>query len=171
MQVISLCRAGVFGLSVLALASCDESANFGEKSFKSQYSSARDALEKGKYEQANRSYLRLMPTAGALQPRLRLELAHSYLRGGNFAAAAKEARSSASAQTGTGKAAAVAVQATADHELGLKALARGDVANGKGLLKQADKSMAWIIKTHPDMDPLGALAGRRASIAVRLKAL
>jgi hypothetical protein len=171
MQVISLCRAGVFGLSVLALVSCDESANFGEKSFKSQYSSARDALEKGKYEQANRVYLRLMPTAGALQPRLRLELAHSYLRSGNFAAAAKEARSSAGAQTGTGKAAALAVQATADHELGLKALARGDTSNGKGLLKQADTAMAWIIKKHPELDPVGALAGRRASIAVRLKSL
>lgn len=171
MQALSLCRAGIFGLSVLALVSCDDGASFGEKSFKSQYSSARDALEKGKYEQANRSYLRLMPNAGALQPRLRLELAHSYLRGGNFAAAAKEARSSASAQSGAGKAAAIAVQATADHELGLAALSRGDTANGKGLLKQADTSMAWVIKHHPEIDPLGALAGRRASIKVRLKAL
>jgi hypothetical protein len=27
------------------------------------------------------------------------------------------------------------------------------------------------VKTHPDVDPLGAIAGRRASIAVRLKSL
>lgn len=171
MQAVSLCRAGIFGLSFLALVSCDEQANFGEKSFKSQYAVARDALEKGKYEQANRVYLRLLPSSGALQPRLRLELAHSYLRGGNFAASAKEARLSADAQTGKGKAAAIAVRATADHELGLKALARGDTVNGKGLLLQADKSMAWLIKDHPEMDPLGAMAGRRASIKVRLKSL
>ena len=171
MQAVSLVRAGVFGLSVLALVSCDDTATYGEKSFKSQYAVARNALERGKYEQANRGYQRLIPVSGAFRSRLQLELAHSYLRSGNFAAAAQAARASAAEQSGMGKALALAVSATADHELGLKALAAGQKAKGKGLLQQADKSMAWVIKHHPKVDPVGSLAGRRASIAVRLKAL
>ncbi|MEP1520432.1 hypothetical protein [Ascidiaceihabitans sp.] len=171
MQVFTCLRVGFASLSILALVSCDEGASFGQGNFQAQYSGARDALEKGRYDQASKAYTRLLPVSGSLAPRIQLELAHSYLRGGNFAAAAKEARGLSSNQSGDARAAALTVQATADHELGLKALAKGDTKTGKLLLRQADKAMASVLKSHPKMDPLGALAGRRASIAVRLKAL
>lgn len=171
MQVFTCLRAGFAGLSILALVSCDEGASFGQGTFEARYSGARDALEKGKFDQASKAYSRLLPVSGALAPRIRLELAHSYLRGGKFAEAASEARGLTTTQKGTARAAALTVQATADHELALKALAKGDVATGKQLLRQADQAMAEILKSHPGMDPVGTLAGRRASIAVRLKAL
>jgi hypothetical protein len=128
-------------------------------------------LEKGQYEQANRRYLRLIPNGGSLQPRLRLELAHSYLRGGNFASAAKEARLLASTQSGEAKAAALSVQGTAEHELGIRALSNGDTVQGKKFLLSADRAMAAVLKSHSSLDPLGSLAGRRASIKVRLRNL
>lgn len=171
MQVFSIARAGIVGLFFMTLASCDEVGNFGQSSFKSQYASARDALEKGQFDQATRRYLRLIPNSGSLQPRLRLELAHSYLRSGKFEAAAKEARYLASSQSGQARAAALSVQGTAEHELGLKAISNGDAAQAKPLLQSADRAMASVIKSHSNLDPVGALASRRASIKVRLRNL
>ncbi|MFT5796433.1 MAG: hypothetical protein ACI84R_000479 [Candidatus Azotimanducaceae bacterium] len=171
MQFFSIARAGVSSLFFIALIGCDDVGSTGQSSFKLQYASARDALEKGQFEQANRRYKRLIPISGSLQPRLRLELAHSYLRSGDFAAAAKEARYLASSQSGEAKAAALSVQGTAEHELGLKALSNGDNAQGKPLLQSADRAMAAVLKSHSSLDPLGSLAGRRASIKVRLRSL
>jgi hypothetical protein len=171
MQAIQITRAGVIGLSFLALASCTEGSSKGKTSFQSQYATARNALEKGDFDSANRMYLRLAPDAGALQPRVRLELSHSYLRSGNFKAAAAEAGKLAQSQSGAGRAAALSVQATADHELGIAALADGDAKAGKTHLMQAEQALTELLASNPEFDPLGSLAGRRATIAARLKGM
>ncbi|MEO9496867.1 MAG: hypothetical protein ABJG42_20520 [Vibrio splendidus] len=171
MMFSSIPRAGVFGLCLVALVSCDEASLSGQNSFQSQYSSAREALEKGKFEQATRLYIRLMDNSGALTPRIRLELAHAYLRSGAFAKAAIEARNLAKSQKGSARAAALAVQGTAEHELALAALTRGELETAKPLLQNADRAMAEVLKTDAKLDPLGSLAGRRASIRVQLKNL
>jgi hypothetical protein len=112
-----------------------------------------------------------MENSGSLTPRIRLELAHAYLRSGAFSRAAVEARSLAASQKGEARSAALAVQGTAEHELALVALAQGDTITAKPLLQNADRAMAEVLKSHATLDPLGSLAGRRASIKVRLKNL
>jgi outer membrane protein assembly factor BamD (BamD/ComL family) len=172
MQRFYAAKVGVLALVTLALVSCEEGAPLSSDSgFRTQYFSARDALESGKYERAARSYARLLTRAGPLEPRIRLEYAHALLRGGDNAAAAREARQLAQTQTGTARNAALAVAATAEHELGLAAIQSGDADTGKRFLQQADAAMSEVLISNPELDPLGALAGRQASIQVRLKAL
>lgn len=171
MQVSHIARAGTIGLFFMALVSCDEAAFSSQNSFKTQYFSARDALERGKYDQAKRQYTRLLGNSGALATRIRLELAHAHLRSGAFADAAREAHNVASTLTGSNRAAALAVQGTAEHEMALIAISRGDTNTAKALLKNADLAMAEVLKTDSKLDPLGSLAGRRASIKVQLKSL
>lgn len=171
MQVNSFGKAGIFGLSVLVLSSC-ESGNFsGGGAFRNQYSVARDALEAGDYDLATRNYSQLLAQGGPLEPRIRLEYAHTLLRSGNYAGAAEQARFLTGTLAGSDRAAALTVQATAEHELGLTAISNGDLSTGKSLLQSADSGMAEVLSSYPEMDPLGALAGRRASITVRLKSL
>lgn len=171
MQIFTLARAGMLGLSVFMISSCAEMGSVGQKSFQSQYTSARSALEQGDYDKSSRAYRALLPDAGELQPRVQLELSHSYLRAGNFAAASKEASRLAGAQNGKGRAAALSVQATADHEMGLQALAKGDAKAGKSYLMQADVALTELLQTNPDLDPLGGMAGRKANIKTRLETL
>ncbi len=172
MQRYYAVRVGVLALVTLALASCEEGpALSGDSSFRNQYVVARDALEAGKYDRASRVYARLLTRAGPLEPRIRLEYAHALLRGGNNAAAAREGRQLAQTQTGTARNAALSVVGTAEHELGLAAIQSGDAVTGKRFLQQAEAAIAEVLKSDPELDPLGALAGRRASIQVRLKAL
>lgn len=155
----------------MVVVGCGPEGGLGPTSFQSQYNAARTALESGRYARAISGYARLLEQAGPFAARLRLELAHSYLRDNQFAAAAQEARALAAGLDGSDRAAALAVQATADHELGLAALSAGDRASGAAFLRQADGAMQTVIDNHPDLDPLGALAARRASIAVRLRGL
>jgi hypothetical protein len=171
MQVSRIARAGTIGLFLMALISCDEASFSSQNSFRSQYFSARDALERGKYDQATRQYTRLLNTSGSLAPRIRLELAHAHLRSGSFAQAATEAHTVAKSQKGSARAAALAVQGTAEHEMALVAISRGDANSAKSLLANADRAMAEVLKTDAKLDPLGSLAGRRASIKVQLKNL
>ncbi|APE42077.1 hypothetical protein BOO69_00630 [Sulfitobacter alexandrii] len=171
MQVYTHARAGTIVLCALMISSCAETGSLGQKSFETEYSTARDALEGGDFAKANRVYKRLVPDAGALQPRIRLELSHGYLRAGDFDAAAREAGSLAQTQQGDGRAAALSVQATAVHELGLKALASGDAVTGKSYLEQAEAALTEVLATNPDLDPLGSMAGRRASIQSRLSGM
>ncbi len=171
MQIFTLARAGMLGLSYLMISGCAETGSIGQKSFQSQYITARTALEQGDYDKANRVYKQLVPNAGELQPRIQLELSHSYLRAGDFAAASKEASRLAGGQRGKGRAAALSVQATADHEMGLQALAKGDAKIGKSYLMQADAALTELLKTNPDLDPLGAMAGRKSNIKSRLETL
>lgn len=168
-------RAGALALAVLTLVSCEQgtprASKPGDAGFRNQYFAARDALEDGKYDRASRTYARLLTRAGPLEPRIRLEYAHALLRGGDHAAAAREARTLARSQSGTARRAALSVAATAEHELGLAAIQNGDAASGKRLLQQADEAITEVLTSDPGLDPLGALAGRQASIRVRLKAL
>ncbi|MDJ0820546.1 MAG: hypothetical protein QNJ09_01890 [Paracoccaceae bacterium] len=171
MQINRTMRAGVATLVLLALVGCDEGMSFNDKSFRTHYIAARDALEAGKYASASRSYARLLPQAGPFEPRVRLEYAHALLRGGKYEDAAREAGQLAMRQSDTARRAALAVRATAQHELGLQALMIGDTALGKRLLQEADGAITEVLEHDPTLDPLGALAGRQASIKVRLKAL
>lgn len=155
---------------LLPLAACG-TAESTSSGFRKDYVVARSALEEGEYSQANRQYARLMSSAGPFLPRIQLEYAHSLLRAGNYAQAAQMAEAMSMASDGAGSAAALAVAATARHELGLEALAEGKTQAGKMHLEQAQASMAQVLATHPELDPLGSLAGRQASIAVRLRAL
>lgn len=172
MQAGNFRKAVLYGLSFTLLSSCSNGASFGQQqSFRSQYTVARDALEAGDYDLAVRSYTRLTEQAGPLEPRIRLEFAHTQLRAGDYASAAKQVRLLTDTQAGVARAAVLSVQATAEHEMGLSALLKGDSAQGKKLLQSADKAMAEVLNQHPEMDPIGALAARRASIKVRLASL
>jgi hypothetical protein len=172
MQARSLLTAGwALGLA-LVLGSCGETMSSGSGSgFQSKYAVARNALEAGDYERARKAYLKLISQAGPLTPRLQLEYAHAELRAGNFSEAASAASNLAQSQSGTARGAALAVQGTAQHELGLILLSQDQTAAGKAQLVAAQKALSEVLKSHADLDPLGGMAGRKASIAARLKAL
>jgi len=165
-----LLTAGVAGL-LTVLAACEDGSGAGSNSFRKDYTAARGALEAGQFDKANRIYARMLSQAGPLQPRIQLEYAHSLLRSGAYDAAATQARALSQSQSGTDRSAALAVLGTAQHELGLSALSVGDPGAGRQNLAAAQSSIAEVLKADPDLDPLGALAGRLASIKVRLKAL
>ncbi len=171
MQHSIFTKTGFLCVATLILGSCESGAPFGQQTFRGQYSVARDALETGNYDLAARKYAKLAEAAGPLEARIRLEYAHTQLRAENYADAAQQASQLAAEQTGTARAAALAVQATAEHELGMAARTKGDHATAKQLLESADSAMAEILKSHPDLDPMGALAARRASINTQLKTL
>ncbi|MDU8925822.1 hypothetical protein RXV86_00330 [Alisedimentitalea sp. MJ-SS2] len=171
MQAGQILKVGLSGMALIALVGCEEGAPFGQQTFRAQYAVARQSLENGQYEKAGRSYQRLLEQAGPLAPRIRLEYAHTLLRQGDFPQAAAQAGSLVQGSTGAARAAALAVQATAEHEMALQFLAQGDRVKGKQYLIRADKGMAEVLKKHPEMDPIGSLAARRASIKVRKAAL
>ncbi|WP_157705193.1 tetratricopeptide repeat protein [Roseovarius faecimaris] len=171
MTARSLARAGLVGLCLAALVSCDEGTGIGEKNFQKQYGIARDALERGRYTQAAQAYAQLIPKAGPLAPRLKLEYAHTQLRAGHYDKASQLAQALAQSDDKTLRSAALAVYGTAEHELGAAALQNGDQTTGKRHLKAAQSALGEMLKAHPEMDPLGAMAGRKASIDVRLKSL
>jgi outer membrane protein assembly factor BamD (BamD/ComL family) len=171
MQVISIPKIALAVLAAFVMASCTEDQTSAGTGFEKQYFSARQALEKGNYTQARRGYGKLLVNAGALAPRLELEFAHLELRTGNYVQAAQLAKGLAQGHTGDARGAALAVQGTAQHEQALVVLQKGDVNGAKALLQEAQKALAEVVKTHPDLDPLGAMAGRRATIEARLKRL
>ncbi|WP_371229673.1 hypothetical protein [Roseovarius sp. 2305UL8-3] len=171
MQVRSLATAGFLGFSLLVLSACDEGTGIGEKNFQKQYGIARDALERGRYSQASQAYAALIPKAGPLAPRMRLEYAHTQLRAGHYDKASAQARALSQTDDKSLRSAALAVHGTAEHELGVAALNAGDRAAGKRHLLAAKASLGEMLKAHPGMDPMGAMAGRQASINVRLQSL
>ena len=172
MNRATMARAAVAGFALVTLISCAETGGpFGADTFRAQYAAARGFLEEGKYDRAQSRYEALIPRAGPLTARLRLEYAHALLRGGEYGRAVQEATALAQGQKGKARAAALAVQGTGLHELGLEQLDKGDTALGRDYLQKAEAAMATVVKHHPDLDPLGALAARRAQIKVRLKAL
>lgn len=171
MNPITSLKSGCALLCMIALTGCAETASFGGSSFQSQYDSARNALEKGNYAAANRSYKRLLAQSGPLDDRITVELAHSYLRSGDFEQAIATASTVAGRTTGNTRSAALSVQGTAEHETALQLLSKGNTAAGAARMKAAQKSIEEVLSNHPDLDPLGGLAGRKASIAVRLAGL
>lgn len=140
--------------------------------FKANYVVARSALEKGQFGKAERGYADLLKQAGPLEARIRLEYAHALLRNGKFAPASDEARIVASQLEGRGRSAALAVQATADQELARRAINKGKAsADAIQRLVAARSAFDELLKNHPDMDPLGALALRRKTIDVELSTI
>lgn len=170
MQTVPFLKAGVTGLLLLVLGSCGEEM-VSRNSFEGQYAVARNALEGGQYDRARRSYQRLLENAGPFTSRVTLEYAHTELRAGNYAEAAQLAGQVARSQQGAARGAALAVQGTAQHELGLQQLAGGDVASGRQNLQAASAALGEVLKKTPDLDPLGSMAGRQASINARLNRL
>lgn len=170
MQAGFLTRCGVAALFFGMLSSCED-GTFGATSFRGDYAVARNALEAGNYEKANRSYAKLVQQAGPVEPRIRLEYAHSQLRAGNYAAAAEQARYVASQQKGIDRGAALAVLGTAEHEMALQAMTNGQTPGAKRLFKSAQASMAVVLKSYPTLDPLGGLAQRQSDIKRSLKRL
>ncbi|WP_299146613.1 hypothetical protein [uncultured Tateyamaria sp.] len=164
-------KAAIAAFCAVSIVGCAENTATSQRGFKAQYNQARTALEQGNYDKANRVYARLVTDAGPFEKRVRLEHGHSELRAGAFDQAAAIAQALAQSGSGKERAAALAVKGTADHEQGLALLRDGQTRAGAARLTAADKAIAEVLSTHPELDPLGALAGRQASIKVRLKAL
>ncbi|WP_204115950.1 tetratricopeptide repeat protein [Shimia biformata] len=164
-------RAAFAGAFLTFLASCESGGVTSGDGFRKQYTVARTALEEGRYDVAIRHYQRMIPNAGRAAPRLQLEYAHAQLRAGDYAGARVSAGTLAQEQSGDARLAALAVAGTAAHELGLAARQSGDPASAKALLTEAQSAMAEVVNSNPDLDPLGALSGRLASIKVQLAAL
>lgn len=167
-QFLKPAFAGVF---LMALVGCDDGQSTGSDGFRRDYTSARSALETGNYDKSNRLYAKMMQEAGPLRDRLQLEYAHSLLRSGAYGQAATQAQALSQRQSGTARSAALAVLGTSYHELGLTALTGGDSTKGRQYLGQAQSAFSEVLKNDPELDPLGAVAGRQASIAVQLKSL
>ncbi|MGH1356935.1 MAG: tetratricopeptide repeat protein [Thalassovita sp.] len=170
MQAFPTLKIALAGAFVCLLAGC-QLATEGGSGFQKEYSVARTALEEGKFDRASRSYARLLEQSGPLRPRIQLEYAHSELRAGRFEKAAELAGELTRSQKGQDRAAALAVLGTAQHELGLAQLQNGNASTGKRYLQTAEVALNDVLKSHPQLDPLGSLAGRRASIKARLKRL
>ncbi len=165
-------------IATMLLASCQigGSSNSGTSvsraGFKNNYIVARTALEGGDYAKASRQYASLLRKAGPLEARLRLEYAHALLRDGKYRRASDEAKRVALALQGPGRSAALAVQGTADQEIARAAIARGRAgANAADRLIAARAAFDEMLANHPELDPLGAMAQRRAVIDQELAAI
>ena len=55
--------------------------------------------------------------------------------------------------------------------MGLQAFAKGDTKTGKTYLEQAEAALTEVLRTNPELDPLGSMAGRKKSIQSRLNGL
>lgn len=133
--------------------------------WKASYLSARGALEAGQADAAAAAYARIVDKSGPVGPRIRLEYAHALLRGGDFSAAADQARRSAERQDGLGRAAALAVQAVAEHEQVRAQLAAGQADKALVVrLAAAGSTLDQVLAATDAVDPSGVLAARRAEI-------
>lgn len=177
MSLSAIKRIALPAFLTLVLAACQPGAGPGagvvnRVGFKANYLVARAALEKGQYAKASRQYASLLPKAGPLEPRLRLEYAHALLREGKFEQASSEARVVASQLQGRGRSAALAVQATADQEIGRAAINRSEMtAEAIQRLVAARDAFDEVLKKHPDLDPLGGLKLRRKTLDVELSTI
>ena len=170
MQAKSVARGAWFVL-VFVLGSCAEGTGVGQKGFQQQYAVARDALERGLYVRATEHYSELIPKSGPLAPRLKLEYSHALLRAGKFSDASAHAGALAASLHGTGRSAALSVHGTAEHELGLAAMAVGDRTAARQHFLKATAALGEMLANDPELDPLGAMAGRKSSMDTTLKAL
>ncbi|MDD9741088.1 MAG: outer membrane protein assembly factor BamD [Marinovum algicola] len=164
----------VVGLALLGFSGCTDLAAPSGGGFQQQYFAARDALETGRYDAAARSYQKLLKNypAGAVEARLMLELSHAQLRGGDYEAASRAARSLAASQTGPVRGMALAVAASADHEIARSAIAAGDRgAATRQRLQAAASALDELLAEYPGLDIGKAMARRRALITSELAAL
>jgi len=176
MQAGSFFRTALAGVCLSLVVACGGDGNFGGSfsegnSFASRYAAARNALEAGKYDRANSIYADLLEVAGADEPGVRLEYAHSLLRAGDYAEARNQARFIAQGSEGAMRASALYVQGTAQDELGRDAVQAGDNASAKAHFSGAAAALGEALKLQPDLDPVGAMAGRLKEIQIRLKSL
>jgi len=156
----------ILSVVTAGLASCEAGAISEGADFQRKYSGARKALEEGNYDLAARNYAALIPSAGPLAPRLRLEYAHALLRAGRNDEAAQVAGDLAAAQQGTNRAAALAVAGTALHESALADMQAGrSGAEVDAKLRRADAALAEMLSLDAALDPLGAMQSRRSEIA------
>jgi len=159
-------------VGLLVVAACTEAVVARGGSFKTQYLAARSALEAGKYDRAIAGYQALLQDAGVMEPRVRLEYSHSLLRTDRYLEASQQARIVSQSNDVSTRLAALAVAGTAEHELALGALARGERgAAVKAQLTSAAAAFDLVLKQASVFDPLGVLAERRSGIAASLKSL
>ncbi|MCE8009870.1 hypothetical protein [Aestuariivita sp.] len=172
-MTVRFAQSGLLGLAIFVVASCSEMSGpqAPSQSFRNDYDAARGALEAGKYQRANRLYTGLLENAGPLEPRLRLEYAHSLLRNGDYGDAAQQARFVAQTQGSTMRSAALAVLGVAEHETGLIAVNAGNATAARLHFEIAQEALAEVLRNDPDLDPLGALAGRLSNLKLQLRAL
>ncbi|WP_297774257.1 hypothetical protein [uncultured Roseovarius sp.] len=156
----------------MLLTACEPGTLSNGTTFQRQYIAARKALEAGSYDSALRGYAALIPHAGPLEPRVRLEYAHALLRASRYDEAAQVAGALATGTEGSNRAAALAVLGTAQHESALADIAAGRRGPGTvAKLRSADAALKEMQSLDQDMDPLGAMADRRTDIARELKQL
>lgn len=154
-------------LGVLAvLSACAGAPGGGAGTFRQEYAAAREALEGGDHARAATLYGRMLERdLGPLEPRLRLEYAHALLRADRFEAAAAQGVALANSQSGAARAAALAVVGAAQHERARRRMAAGDFgAETEALLRSAQAALSEMLSSHPDLDPQGGMAARRAEI-------
>jgi hypothetical protein len=157
--------AGQFLLmgAVFLITSCQESDFAGGGGFQKQYFAARGALANGHYARAIRAYETMLRSYGngPLAARLQLEYAHSLLRAERNDDAVRQAGAIVATQSGATKAAAQAVQGSAQHEMAIAAIGRGDYGpNVEANLKAALQALKAMRASHKDLDPLGSMADR-----------
>lgn len=149
--------------AVFLVAACQESDFSGGGGFQKQYFAARGALENGNYTRATRAYETMLRSYGngPLSARLQLEYAHSLLRAERYAEAAAQAGAIAASQTGAAKAAAQAVQGSAQHEMAIAAIGRGDFGpQVEANLNAALRTLKAMRASHKNLDPLGSMKDR-----------
>lgn len=175
MARIATKRATGMALTVVLLASCAGLEGSGGpvgNGFEGRYHNARSSLEAGNYGSAIRGYKAMIGNAGPLDSRLRLELAHAYLRADSYDDAIREATIVASAHADNRRAAALAVLGTAHHRLAQEAMSRGDFGQGTIYhLSRAKAALDEMLVSNADLDPLGSMAQRRDMAAASLRNL
>jgi len=167
-------RRAFRALGILAmawvLASCEPAGTLMGGGRQNDYLVARQALETGNYTLAIERYQQLLTESGDSAGRLRLEYAHSLLRGGDFDRAISVSTTLIDRHDGSLGASARAVRGTARHQLARQRLAAGQTgAETRRLLQAAQADLATFLDTHPGLDAAGAMAKRAQIISADLQ--
>ena len=170
-RLLGVNRVGIV-IAVLAVGGCfgdggGSKPSVSRGSFQVDYLSARDALDSGAYDKAQRRYGDLLPRSGPATKRVRLEYAHALLRAGKYDDAAMAAHQSAAESEGLARASAMAVQGISEHEMARAAIARGRI--DRNVLQQLDSAAVALdqaIAAGPQLDPLGGLQARRGEVSI-----
>lgn len=165
-------RITLGALLVVFLGSCDSPSGSGGPGFQSEYSSAREALEDGRYASASRKYGRMVQKYGdgPAGARLRLELSHAMLRSGAYTQAASVARVVSRGTTGRAQYMALAVLGTAEHQAARERLARGENdAETASRFKAAAAALDAFLAEDHDLDLGGAMERRRALLRSEMR--
>ncbi len=159
---------------MVALLSCSNTGAGGGtgSGFQTRYASARTALEAGHYSTAASRYKRMLKNAGPLESRLRLEMAHALLRADRYQEASQQAQVVATSHDDERRAAALAVRGTAEHRIAQEAMTRGDFGpTTVAHLRIAKTSLDEMLRTAPELDPLGGMAQRQSMVDASLSRL